>query len=233
MIKNTLILLGLLLLSVTTRADKKHITGKCYDNETKEALEGVIIYNIYTDDITTSDSLGNFSLDMEDEELIEFRMLGYNTARIRMRSFLDAKYYSIGLTRTPSEIQLKEEKNFYSDSLKWARFYERELSYDKMTFAEILNNPMELLSKTSQAKWKLQKTFEQYIESSYINEYFNADYVASVSPLTGTDLNNFLIFYRPTYEFVRGMSKYDFLLWIKGASNLYYQRLKYNEIQTE
>ncbi len=233
MIKNTLILLGLLLLSVTTRADKKHITGKCYDNETKEALEGVIIYNIYTDDITTSDSLGRFSLDMEDEELIEFRMLGYNTARIRMRSFLDAKFYNIGLTRSPEPIHIQEQKGFYYDSLRLARYYAKELGFDKMSTAEIINNPIEYFSKTNQKKWKFQDEFDKYIANAYIEEYFNPDYVKSISPLRGKDLNNFLIFYRPNYEFVRSMSRYDFLLWIKGASNLYYERQRYNQIQHE
>ncbi len=229
-----LLIVGLMLLFFTpSKAEKKHITGKCYNNVTKDSLPGVIILNIYTGNITTTDSVGNFSLEMEDEELIEFKMLGYNTARIRMRSFLDAKYYSIGLTPTPTPLEIKREEGFYADSLYWARFFSGELSYIPMTTAEIINNPIGYFSKTNRNKRKFQETFYQFIADEFVNEYFNAEYVASISPLTGKDLNNFLIFYRPTYIFARSMSKYDFLLWIKGASNLYYEQLKYKEVQQE
>ncbi len=233
MIKKLLLLSLSLSLALCTLAEKKQIQGICYDNVSKKSLSGVVIHNIYTGNVTTTDSAGNFSLEMEDEELIEFKMIGYNTARIRMRSFLDAKFYSIGLIPTPPPLDLKKEEGFYADSLYLARFYSSELSAKKMTVAEIINNPFGLLSKTYKKKMRFQGEFKNFIQESYVNEYFNEEYVQSVSPLSGKDLRNFLIFYRPSYEFVRGMSKYDFLLWLKGASNLYYQNLKYKEIQQE
>ncbi len=226
-----LIVIVLFLVGTSVYAEKKTVNGRCYDNETKVALHGVLILNIYTGVITTSDSLGYFSLEMEDEELIEFKMLGYNTARIRMRSFLNAKFYNIGMTHTPADIKIKEDKGYYADSVRWARFYAFELSKKPMSLQDWLYRPWEAASKTNKKKWQLQKSFKTYLSTKYVEEYFNEEFIKSISPLRGTDLRSYMILMRPNPEFVRSLSRYDFMLWIKRTANDFYEKRKYETIQ--
>ncbi len=214
-------------------AQKRKIVGSIYDQQTKDSLVGAIIYNIHTGEISTSDSLGNFELEMNNEELIEFQMLGYKTARLRLQSYITARYYSIGLVKDLPPVEFRRDSSFEADSTYWARFYAKELGAHKLRPYEIVAAPWEAASKTYRDKMHFQQSFREYIAMRYVDEYFNKEFIQKHTDLRGNELENFMLFYRPSYEFARSMSKYEFMLWVKNTAQRYYDKQRYEQIQHE
>ncbi len=229
----SIILILAMFVSLLATAQKRKVVGSVYDQITKDTLAGAIIHNIHTGEMFTTDSFGNFELEMNNDELIEFQMVGYKKARIRMQPYITAKFFSIGLSQDLPPIEFKRDSTFEADSTYWARFYAFELKAKKLTAAQIMAAPWEAASKTYKAKMHFQESFRQYIAMRYVDEYFNKDFIQKNTDLRGNELENFMLFYRPSYQFARSMSKYEFMLWVKNTAQRYYEQQRYRQIQHE
>ena len=70
-------------------------------------------------------------------------------------------------------------------------------------------------SKEGRNARRLTKYFQREYEDNYIDMVFSKELVREVTGLEGEPLDNFLIRYRPTYDFVLGADRFQLVKYIK------------------
>jgi hypothetical protein len=199
------------------------IKGIVLDGSTGEPIENVAIQNIYTRSGIVTGSDGKFLMMGAEEELLEFRKIGYKTTRIRVPKMIPP-YFKIVLQR--GEIELPEfelqrharAKDYKTDSARYGELYKHVLDFPKMSTFESLRSPFSALSRTNRQKWAFQENYARFQQEKYIDYIFNDAVITGMTGFTGDTLQAFKQRYRPSYELLRNMSEYNFFLYIKESA---------------
>ncbi|QBQ42911.1 hypothetical protein E2P86_17915 [Sphingobacterium psychroaquaticum] len=84
-----------------------------------------------------------------------------------------------------------------------------------------INAIYSLFSKEVKQAKRLTKVIQQEYEQNVIDSKFTPDLVSNLTGLSGEQLNNFMINYRPTYYFVLAASPYDLTSYIQSKYEMF------------
>lgn len=79
----------------------------------------------------------------------------------------------------------------------------------------------ELFGKTPQQARRFNRMYENEIQGSFVDQFFNKTLINQQTGLTGKALDDFLINYRPSFEQARNWASYDALKWINHSYKKY------------
>ncbi len=223
MFRYTLLILVLLL--AHTHSSAQSITGDITDILNKKAMANVNIHNIHAGNSTVSDSSGHFSINAAKGELVEFRKLGYKTARIRIPQGSIPPYFKIVMERGPIELPTfvltDEKREFKKDSVRYRELYKNALEFPELKGLDIINHPFSALSKRNRKIWAFQNEYRMFEQQKYIDYTFTEKLVTNLTGMKGDSALIYMKLYRPTYEQLRNMNEYTFYKYIKETVNLY------------
>ncbi len=208
------------------------IKGEVVDVNTGLPIENVSVQNIHDKNGMLSGADGHFFITGNREELIEFRKLGYKIVRIRVPGQIPP-YFKIAMTK--GDIELPEfelyghgrSKDYKTDSAKYGEMYKHVLSFPKMSTVDMLRSPFSALSKSNRQKWAFQENYNKFQQEKYIDYAFTDQLITSITGLTGDSLIKYKIRYRPSYEQVRNMTEYNFLLYIRASADRFRKTFSY------
>jgi len=208
------------------------IRGEVVDFANNGFLANVNVRNIYTLKGMTIGADGKFEIEVKKGELIELSKLGYKTLRIRITSEKEPSYYKLVMSKAP--IQLREvdikgkQLDFTSDSVEYRKTYEVVLRKERKEEVNIMALPLAMLSKKNREEWAFQKMYDAWEREKFIDYTFNEKLVNKITYLEGEDLKYFMNNFRPSYEFLRSASTYEYLSYIKYCYNLFSRTRKTN-----
>lgn len=206
------------------------VKGQVVDIDTHEPVANVSIQNIYTGVIVTGGNDGNFTMEIQKGQLIEFKKDGYNLLRVRIPEGILPPFFKVNLQKTNYELQLAraEEngppKTYYDDSVMYSKLYKHELNFPKLTGLQAVQHPFSALSKKNQEIWAFQKEYSWFQKEKYIDYTFNEKLVNSITGLKSDSLQTYMHMFRPTYEQLRSMNEYTFYTYIRRTGELYRKR---------
>ena len=212
-------------------AQVKSVQGFVVDNDSKQRLAKVYIYNPTNDNGVYNNAKGEFLSQAKLGDTIFAALQGYlmdtviyngqNTIVFKLKSIsIRLKQVSVyGKAPTPQQQ--------YSKTLK-----EYKYALDKGSSKDLLNLGQggvglgidaiyNLLSRSGKNARHLQAILERDYKESIIDYRFNANYVKSILNATDTDLRDFMLQYRPTYQFVLTASDYAFVQFLKSSYAAY------------
>jgi hypothetical protein len=212
------LLLLLLFVGPAMRAQTT-ITGVVAELVNGQPLSNVIIQNVHTNASLITEADGKFSIKVAPGQLIEFRKIGYKTARLRISSNVTAPYYRILLETGVQELEEIQVRNrhrtFKQDSIEYYTLFKKELEFPKLTGINAIYHPFSALSKKNQMIWHFQEEYEWFEHQKFVDYNFNERLVAQLTGLQGDSALQYMRRYRPSYEMVRSMPEYDFFSYVK------------------
>ncbi|MBL7719695.1 MAG: carboxypeptidase-like regulatory domain-containing protein [Flavipsychrobacter sp.] len=199
------------------------IQGEVIDAQTGAPVDGVNIINIHTQKGISTDVDGTFVLFGSYDELIEFRKIGYRVVRIRVPRLVPS-HFKIALQQ--GDIELPEfvlnsharAKDYKTDSARYGEYYRKVLEFPKMSTIDMMRSPFSAMSKSNRQKWAFQENYIKFQEDKYVDYAFNDKVITALTGFTGDTLQKFKIRYRPSYEFIRGVSEYNFYRYITESA---------------
>lgn len=201
------------------------IKGEIKDFANNHDLENVNIRNIYTQKGMTTKEDGHFEIVVKKGELIEFSKVGYQTLRIRISSETSPLYYNLVMSRAAimlREVDIKGKPiDFKKDSVKFRESYDLVLRKPKKEDVDMRSMPLAMLSKKNRQEWAFQEMYAEWEQEKYIDFVFNEKLVHKITYLENDELAFFIKKYRPSYEFLRSASQYEFLDYIKHCYYLF------------
>ncbi len=204
----------LLCLAYQGLAQQRIIHGMVLEAAGKQALGQVSIQNIYTNELTLSDSIGLFKISVEQGQLIEFRKAGFKIARMRIPKGAMAPYFKIILNKQPNALPEYIQNQYKADSIRYHELYKTALNFPKLSTFEAMQHPFSALSKKNRMIWAFQDAYSEFEKQKYIDYMFNDKLIEQMTGIKGDSLVLYKRNYTPSYDFIRKSSTYDFFLYI-------------------
>jgi carboxypeptidase-like protein len=186
---------------------------------------------------TITDSNGNYSIIVSPDDSISFSYLGRSTAKFAVSTINTFSGFDIALHVDP--LELKEVKvmprNYSMDSLQNRKDYEKIFNFKKPGFkitdpttsgglgAGVDLDAMINMLRINRTKRILafQRRLVDEEQDKYVDHRFSQYIVKKVTHLDNEELDTFMVKYRPSYEFCKRASDYDFMDYIKLAYQQY------------
>lgn len=200
------------------------IKGEVRDLANNNLMDNVNVKNIYTQQGLTIKSDGKFSIGVKKGELLEFTKIGYQTVRVRIQSEKEPGFYQIVMNKTPIELREVDihgkPLDYQKDSIRYRKTYDIVMNKERKGDVDMRAMPLAMLSKKNRQEWAFQAMYEKWENEKYIDFVFNEKLVSRITYLKDEELKLFMRRYRPPYDFLRSVSEYEYLDYIKSC---YYQ----------
>lgn len=212
-------------------AQKKPIQGFVVDEDTKQRLAKVYIYNSHSDEGLYNTTKGEFSTQAMVGDTLFAALQGYAVDTLVYKG-----QNTIFFQLKPLFIRLKEVA-IIGSSLTPKEKYERTLreykyATDRGSSKDLLNIGQggvglgidaiyNLLSRKGKNARHLQEILEKDYKEQIIDFKFRPDYVKEVLAIDGFELQDFMQQYRPSYDFVLMASDYAFIIYLRNSYTAY------------
>jgi len=219
------------------------IKGTVFNMYRTRPLDGVSVIST-SGRGTATDSNGNYSIQVNREDSIYFSYLGRATAKYAVSGLNASSSFDIALHVDP--LELKEVKvmpqNYRMDSLQNRKDYEKYFDFKKPGFkitSPTTNGGLgagvdldELINVFRFQRTKRMVAFQKRLveeeQDKFVDHRFSKYVVKKTTRLNGDELDSFMVKYRPSYEFCKRATDYDFLDYIKLAYQQYKKDRKEN-----
>jgi hypothetical protein len=216
------------------------ISGTVYDMSRTRPLSSVSVLS--SSGIgTVTDSTGSYTIVVRETDSIWFSYLNKPTPKFPVAAIANTNAFDIALHVPVTE--LKEvhvaPRNYKFDSvqnrLNYAKAFEFQKPHIKLSAPESGNFGVgldldELINMFSFKKNRRMLAFQRRLiqeeQDKAVDHRFTKVFVKKITQLTGAELDDFMVKYRPSYEFTMSVSDYDFAEYIKLAWQEYERRKK-------
>ncbi len=224
----------LLLFGSHTSFAQYKVKGTVYDSSRIYRIQAVTVMST-SGSFAITDSMGRYQISVGEKDSIWFSYLGKPTPKYAVLKMPDVTQFDIALQLKAivmEEVKIKS-RSYRMDSLQNRLDYAKVFEYKKVSVGSLTSigpggagiDLDELIRLFQFRKNRSMLRFQQRLldqeREKYIDHRFNKGLVKKLTSLEGDSLDQFMIKYRPTYEFTVGTSDYDFQLYIKSAADQY------------
>jgi hypothetical protein len=237
--KRPLYIIVLLFLVCTVAANtasaQYRVKGHVYDSTRTYPIELVTVQST-GGQVTMTDSLGAYAINVAEKDSIWFSYLGRPTPKYPVLKIADVTQFDLALHLKPDvmrEVKIKT-RNYKEDSLQNRLDYAKVFNFRKPslgTMTSVTSSGVgfdldEIIRLFQFRKNKSMERFRERLEQEEQDKFVDRRFSKGlVKRLTGIDkeeeLADFMRKYRPTFDFTAGTSDYDFQYFIKIAYQEY------------
>ena len=213
------------------------IKGTVYNITKTHPLEAVSVMST-SGRGTLTDSNGNYSIVVSERDSISFSYLGRPTTKFAVNSILSYPSFDVALHVDPINLKpiLVAPRSYHLDSLQNRKDYAKVFDYQKPKFkitdgSEGLGAGFDLDAIISMFQFKknrrmlaFQKRLILEEQDKFVDHRFTPYLVKKITHMSSPDLDSFMVKFRPSYNFTRTSSDYDFETYIKLAAKDYESR---------
>ncbi len=215
---------------------QQFLTGKVLKKDSKESLVSVSILNKTQRRHDLSDERGAYRIQSMQGDMLIFSYVGYQSDTIIVDTSMLAGDYPVFMepqAQTLRAVQVGSLSNYQLDSM--ARREEYSWIYDhgnpprleRKRTGDGVGVNLDLFrnaSKEDKDREKLKKRLVREEEEFYVDFRYSRDYVSRLTKLKGDSLQQFMMHFRPTYEFCRKAASVDILVFVNDSYKKYMKR---------
>jgi len=230
-----LILLGtLFLVSSTAIGQEQTLKAFVRASNDFEILNAVVVKDIQSGRVTTTDATGYFELRTAPDHQLEFSRVGINTTLITVKAPMFRALQQILLKYDISSldgVSVSGLSDYQKDSIARYQLYQQDLERkrerlgidnsanpDKQGFGVTINSPisswMQYIAPKSKNRIRFQKNFAEWEQQKYIETVYAKERVAQLTGLKNDTLAWFMNAYPMPYETARTAGAKEIDTWI-------------------
>ncbi|MES2417491.1 MAG: hypothetical protein V4541_04855 [Bacteroidota bacterium] len=222
----------LLLPSKAVRAQDFKLNGAVFEKGQNVRIALAEITNKRNRYSVGSNDIGLFTIKASIGDTLLIIKRGFNDMEVVVKAASDLiVYLNRGITLNEVVINGESKKqtldNIRKDFKGKGSFYG-----GKPPFLSFLFSPLtaiyELIGKTPKNARRFNNYYQTEIQQTHIDGFFNKPIINKNTGLTGKELDDFMINYRPTYEQAKKWTSYDGLKWITDSYKKYADTVKKN-----
>src|ERR1700722_20200012 len=219
----------------TPAVSQQMLKGTLTQRSTDTILSTVTVFNHTQRKYNISDAGGNYRIVANPGDTITFSSAGYHAdTTYVVSSELEDKdgyvvYLEPNLVELPT-VLVNQLSNYQKDSIQrkedyaWLDYTHKVKLAGDATPTDGVGigfSPVSYFSPEQKNQRQLRQRIKKEEKDYYIDSRFPSSYVSMVTGLKGDSLQHFMVIYRPTYNFCRGASNEDMLLYINEKLKLY------------
>ena len=201
------------------------VNGVVFEKDSKQRVALVEISNKRNKYSVGSNDIGIFTVKASIGDTLLIIKRGFNDQEIVVKSTSDLIIYlNRGISLKMVEIK-GESKKQTLDAIK--RDFKNKGSFyaGKPPFLSFLFTPLtalyELVGLTPKNARRFSRYYATEMQQTHIDAFFNKSIISTNTGLTGKELDNFMINYRPEYEQSKNWNTYDGIKWIRESYKKY------------
>ncbi|MGZ3873098.1 MAG: hypothetical protein ACXVJD_09285 [Mucilaginibacter sp.] len=208
-------LVGLLLLIAGSVNAQGLLKGTVYDNATNAKLPNVFIRDSNSKQLTLTDKDGSFSVKTETGHLLIFDSPGYVSDTLYVVDLLPKSIKLVVKTIALKEVTISSSRSgqVFDPHKEYPEVYTKSKLY--------VLSPTTWFGKEARDARRLKQYFKRETEERKIDEVFTRTYVGSIVPLKGSELDDFMVMYRPSYSFIKGNNNASLAVYINDSYKRY------------
>lgn len=208
---------------------QQFLTGKVRKKENLEILSSVSVYNQTQRTHKLSDEEGNYRIIAQPGDIVIFSCVGYHADTIAVSAKILGAEFPILLDLRSVSLQavtVSSLSNYQLDSLERRQVYSWIYEQEPQPVVErqrqgdgvgVELNVIPHGSSEVRQRLQLKKRILREEQRHYVNFRFSADYISHLTRLEGDSLQQFMVRYRPTYDFCRKAANVDILVYINDS----------------
>jgi hypothetical protein len=203
------------LILITTLANAQDVVkGVVVEQGSNDRITNVFVHDTNNKQVTLVDKNGKFTIKTGMNHLVIFDAPGYISD-----SLVIVDYKPLTVVLKPAGVMLNEVKVNATRRLPFDPRVEYPEVYRKSKVYVL--SPSTWFSKEGKDARRLKKYFANEERERYVDKYYTAKYVASLVPLQGVELENFMALYRPSYAYVKNENGPTLAMFINDAYQKY------------
>ncbi|HLL42609.1 MAG TPA: carboxypeptidase-like regulatory domain-containing protein [Segetibacter sp.] len=226
----------IVLLPVTGFSQLTSISGTVYDITKKTPVEYVSVLST-SGKGTVTDSLGRYSLTLNETDSIYFSFLNKPTPKFAVSSIQNTEAFDISISRKIKELPavFVKQRNYRLDSLQNRLDYEKIFNYTKPGISSSMNPSQQYTTvgldldefinmfkfKKNRRMLAFKKRLEQDERERYISHRFNKGLVKKLTGLNPPEIDSFMTEFRPTFDMAIQFNDLEFGQFIVEAFKYY------------
>jgi len=207
-----LILSALLFWAYTVNAQTT-VKGTVVELGKNNKMSDVFVRDNQNRQMTLTDSKGNFSIRTETGHTLIFSSPGYVSDTLYVTDFTNKKIELVAQTIALRQVNINAKRETFDAHKEYPEVYTRSKIYPL--------SPTSWFSKEAKDARRLKKYFKHEEEERHVDEVFTMNYVQSIIPLRGRELENFMTLYRPSYAFIKSNSGPSLAVYINDSYKKY------------
>lgn len=225
-------------------AQEREVQGIVFDKDTKHRLVRVYIYNMRTHKGIYNNSKGEFTTNLAKGDTLVAALSGYgvDTLTVQMQGTLlfYLKRTSIQLPEVTVTDTIKNPAARLAKTKKeYSEIYRKGSTKDMLQVGGPngmggaglgIDALWNLLSREGKNARNLQKIIERDYRDMIINYRYTFNLVGNVTGLSNEDLKDFMLQYRPSYNFIIEANDYMLIAYIKNAYEQYRKNPSLNRL---
>jgi hypothetical protein len=215
------------------------LTGRVYDSTRMVAVPSVKV-STKKGMVTYTDSIGRYGMNVDRNDSVTFTFLGKSTVYFPVKEINYPAGFDIALQVTVQDKYktLKEivviKKTYKEDSLENRERYRKVFEFERgglqlsetgtmggtpgLDLTSLINS---FRFKRNKSLRSLQNRLIEEEQQKFVDSRFTKQLVRQITGLNGTNLEKFMIAYRPSYELVAYSEQYMFYQYILDASKYF------------
>jgi hypothetical protein len=211
----------------------QNISGTVIDKTTRQPVSGALVSIGNSKTFTNTSGrfeIANTALN-DSLKIVHFAYKTYTAVISKMVVTLHVELEPTVISL--NTVTVHSDRNFKKDSIENRITYAKQFNYKGPTVMDVFTgnpnkqpgelisiNPLLLiavLTKKSTPEYKFNRILIRNEQADYIERKFNRGVVSRITHLKGDTLSEFLIRYRPTYQFAKKATDYDMEIYIKES----------------
>ena len=189
------------------------LKGSVYEAGKTSKMPNVFVKDANTKQITITDDNGNFTIHTEVGHTLIFNSPGYNSDTLYLVDLRPKRIEMVSKTIALRQVEISATKEAFDPHKEYPEIYTKSKVY--------VMSPSSWFSKEGKDARRLKRYFQREEEERQIDAAFNMDYVKTVIPLRGQDLENFMSMYRPGYAFLKNNNAPSMTSYINDSYKKY------------
>lgn len=235
----TLLLFFFVAIAASKASAQYRVQGHVYDSSRVYPIDRVTVQST-GGQMSMTDSAGAYTIYVGEKDSIWFSYLGKPTPKYPVLKISDVRQFDIALHLKPDvmrEVKIRT-RNYKEDSLQNRRDYAKAFDFRRpsletmtsVTSSGVGFDVQEIIRLFQFRKNKSMERFRERLEQEerdkFVDRRFNKGLVKRLTGATNeAEITDFMLRYRPTFEFTSGTSDYDFQYFIKIAYQEYRKQL--------
>ncbi len=210
------------------------VSGTVYDSSKINYIEEVRVVST-SGMFTVTDSMGRYSIMVKDIDSIFFYYRNKPTQKFPVHTIADPSNFNIAL-----KVTVKGKYSVLKEVLVFSKTYKQDSIENRQTYADVYDYKKpgiqtsispggvagadldELINIFRFKRNRHLKAFQHRLETQeqdkYIDYRFSKLFVKRITGLQGNQLDSFMVWYRPSYEFAQNSDELVFTQYILNAS---------------
>ncbi|MCR8561840.1 carboxypeptidase-like regulatory domain-containing protein [Mucilaginibacter sp. BJC16-A38] len=201
-----IVLLGLIAGSASAQDILK---GTVTESGSGNKLSNVFIRDNASKQLGLTDKDGNFSIKTATGHLIIFDSPGYVSDTLFVVDMTAKKIVLTTKTIALREVTINSTRAAFDPHTEYPEVYEKSKLY--------VLSPTTWFGKDARDARRLKKYFKTEQEQRQVDAAFTRTYVGSIVPLKGSDLDDFMVMYRPSYAFIKSNDARSLAVYINDS----------------